>query len=354
MWICPTENERNQTITVAHGGGGRLMQELLAHIIGPILDDEELCKCDDAAIVPKVLGALALTTDSFVVQPLFFPGGNIGSLAIHGTINDLAMRGARPLYITVGSIIEEGLPRNTLLEIFRSLASAARESGVRIVAGDTKVVERGRGDKLFLNTTGIGVVETKIPITPIRISLGDNIIISGDIGRHAIAVMAARASITFREPVLSDSAPLWSIVRALLDTGCDIHAMRDITRGGLAAVLNEWSQMAGCDITLEESAIPVNPAVRQASELLGLDPLHLACEGRFIIAVAEADTERVLDVLKNVSPDNGPAVIGIVNLTDGDDENLRVPKGGRVIMRTPFGGVRYVATPTGEVLPRIC
>jgi hydrogenase expression/formation protein HypE len=354
MWICPTEYQGDETITVAHGGGGRLMHELLADIIGPILDDEELCKSDDAAVIPQVSGALALTTDSFVVQPLFFPGGDIGSLAIHGTINDLAMRGARPLYITVGSIIEEGLPRNTLLSIFRSLASAARESGVRVVAGDTKVVERGRGDKLFLNTTGVGVVETELPITPTRIAPGDRIIISGDIGRHAIAVMAARASLNFREPVLSDSTPLWATVRTLLDTGSDIHAMRDITRGGLAAVLNECSQMARCDITLEEDAIPITPAVRHASELLGLDPLHLACEGRFIVAVSEADSESVLEVLKTITPENGPSIIGIVNPTVGDGETPTKPRRNRVIMRTPFGGARYVGIPTGEVLPRIC
>lgn len=352
--ICPLEDDRSAIVTVAHGGGGRAMHELLSEIIGPILDDPELCEGHDAAILPFLSGTIALTTDSFVVQPLFFPGGDIGSLAIHGTINDLAMQGARPLYISVGAIVEEGLSRHLLLSVFRSLAAAARQCGVRVVAGDTKVVERGRGDKLFLTTTGVGVVEQPLRFSPSRISEGDRIIINGDIGRHAIAVMAARAELTFTHPIESDSAPLWSSVSGLINSGYDLHAMRDVTRGGLAAVLNEIAERVHGRIVLEEDAIPIAPEVRHAADFLGLDPLHLACEGRFVMAVPGGIAERVIESLLSSNPESQPTIIGAVESCGLGNRAPQMRRGGELIIRTRYGGERFVPMPAGEVLPRIC
>lgn len=349
--FCPTLESASDTILLAHGGGGRLMHQLLSDVILPILDDPFLHQADDAAIISPVGGMIAVTTDSFVVQPLFFPGGDIGSLAIHGTVNDLAMCGARPLYFTVGLILEEGCPVATLSAVLHSLADAARSLGIRVVAGDTKVVERGKGDQLYLNTTGVGVVEIDPPAAPRRIEPGDLIVINGDVGRHGIAVMSARAGLVFREPVESDSAPLWGAVRTLIDAGASIHAMRDITRGGLAAVVKELALSCGYECALTEESIPISGGVREASEILGFDPLHLACEGRFVVCVPESDGNLVIEALSTyttqhgeLDPSCGPRIIGRVTIGHS----------GGVTLATPYGGRRFLEAPAGEVLPRIC
>lgn len=348
---CPIDDSSDEVILLAHGGGGRLMHQLLSEVILPILGDPLLNEGGDAALVPPVNGRLAVTTDSFVVQPLFFPGGDIGSLAIHGTVNDLAMVGACPLYITVGLIIEEGCALSTLTRVLSSLCTAARTAGVRVVAGDTKVVERGKGDALYLNTTGVGTVSLDPPAAPHQIRQGDLILVSGDIGRHAIAVISARAGLTFREPVLSDSAPLWDTVRSLIEAQVRIHAMRDITRGGLAAVVKELAVACGHEFALNEEDIPVSSPVREATEILGFDPLHLACEGRFVVCVPEAAGIKALDVLASFTRTNGheqqtsgPRIIG----------KVVAGRPGTVTLATPYGGRRFLEAPAGEVLPRIC
>lgn len=348
---CPTETLPHETILLGHGGGGRLMHHLLSEVILPILNDPFLNEGGDSAIIPPLTGHLAVTTDSFVVQPLVFPGGDIGSLAIHGSVNDLAMAAARPLYLTVGLILEEGCPLSVVTHVLRSLADTARGVGVRIIAGDTKVVERGKGDLLYLTTTGVGIVQIDPPPSPHRIKPGDLIVVSGDIGRHGIAVMSARAGFTFHEPVLSDSAPLWGAIESLLDAGVTIHAMRDITRGGLAAVVKELALSSGKEFALSEENIPVSSAVREATEILGFDPLHLACEGRFILCVPESDGERTIRVLSSghrgrptAAEPMTPRIIGQVLLG----------RPGRVTLATPYGSRRYLEAPAGEVLPRIC
>lgn len=343
---CPIYDTSHDTILLAHGGGGRLMHQLLSDVILPLFDDPLLSEGRDATVIPPINGHLAVTTDSFVVQPLFFPGGDIGSLAIHGTVNDLAMAGARPLYITVGLIIEEGCALSTLTHILQSLANAARAVGVRVIAGDTKVVERGKGDQLYLNTTGVGLVAIDPAPAPNRIQEGDIIVVNGDIGRHGIAVMSARAGLLFREPVLSDSAPVWEAVRSLIDVGVPIHAMRDITRGGLASVVKELALSCGHEFTLIEEDIPISSAVQDATDILGFDPLHLACEGRFVLCVPESCGESTIEALNAVANAQAstPRIIGQV--VSG--------RAGTVTLATPFGGRRFLEAPAGEVLPRIC
>ena len=341
---CPTPVDANAQVLMAHGGGGRLMHQLLERIIVPPIDNPHLASRHDACVVDIGTAKIAFTTDSFVVHPLFFPGGDIGKLAVCGTVNDLAMAGAKPLYLSLALIIEEGLPIETLRAVMDSIDKTAAECGVQIITGDTKVVERGKGDGLFINTAGIGVIEHRLPIGPKSVASGDAVILSGDIGRHGIAIMAQRENLRFESEINSDCAPLHREIAALLESGIEIHCLRDLTRGGLASALIEISEAAACEIEIVESAISVSEPVRAACELLGFDPLHVANEGRFVAFVPAKFAEQALDVLKSSATHNSPQVIGTV----GNSANPQV------ILRSVVGGRRIVDMLSGEQLPRIC
>lgn len=340
---CPLPANEAGTIQLAHGGGGRQTERLLETIIRPAMCDTELDRRHDGAVL-DLQGPLAFTTDSYVVRPLFFPGGDIGSLAINGTVNDLAMCGAQPLYLSVGFILEEGLSIDMLQRIVASMRSAAVRAGVRLVTGDTKVVERGKGDGLFINTTGIGRVLAPTPIRPTSIKAGDAILLSGDIGRHGIAVMAAREALGFETVVESDCAPLADPVLALMEAGVRVRCLRDLTRGGLASALVEIAETAGVGVTIDERAIPVCGEVSAACELLGLDPLHVANEGRFAAFVAAEDADRALGILRRQASTAGAALIGTVDHQPA----------GQVSCRGLLGISRPIDMLSGEQLPRIC
>ena len=289
-------------------------------------------------------GPVAFTTDSYVVQPLIFPGGDIGRLAVNGTVNDLAMCGARPLHLSAGFIIEDGLPMATLEQIVISMSRAATAAGVTIVTGDTKVVERGKADGLFINTSGVGRLIGERAIGPGTVRPGDVVIISGDLGRHGIAVMAARESLGFESMIESDCAPLVDPVSALVEAGIDVHCLRDLTRGGLASTLVEIAETAGVAITLDETMIPVRDDIRAACELLGFDPIHVANEGRFTAIIAPDDADRTLDIMQQHEVSVGGAIVGEVS---------RAPA-GQVTMTGAIGGTRIIDMLSGEQLPRIC
>ncbi|MCX8068497.1 MAG: hydrogenase expression/formation protein HypE [Anaerolineae bacterium] len=336
----------DETIRMGHGAGGRMMADLLQEVFLPLLDNPLLRQLADATVLPPG-GAghlLAVSTDSFVVRPLFFPGGDIGSLAVHGTVNDLAMRGARPLWLTAAFILEEGLPVEDLRRVVRSMADAAMRAGVAIVAGDTKVVERGHGDGVFINTTGVGVVPDGVDIGPHRIRPGDVILINGTIGDHGIAVLSQREGLGFETELTSDSAPLHDLVRALLEAAPHTHCLRDPTRGGVAAALNELAAAAGGGIELNETAVPIKPAVAAACEMLGFDPLTIANEGKLLAFVPPDEAEAALEVLRAHPLGREAARIGVVT-----EEHP-----GLVLARTGIGGRRVVDMPLGELLPRIC
>ena len=341
---CPAPIDANAQVLLAHGGGGRLMHQLLERIIVPPIDNQHLASRHDASVVDIGTAKIAFTTDSFVVQPLFFPGGDIGKLAVCGTVNDLAMAGAKPLYLSLALIIEEGLPIETLRAVMDSINKTAAECGIQIITGDTKVVERGKGDGLFINTAGIGVIEHRLPIGPKSVSPGDEVILSGDIGRHGIAIMAQRENLHFESEITSDCAPLHREIAALLESGIEVHCLRDLTRGGLASALIEISEAAGCEIEIVESAILVSEPVRAACELLGFDPLHVANEGRFVVFAPAKFAERTLDVLKSNATDCSPQVIGTVTKISNP----------QVILKSVVGGRRIVDMLSGEQLPRIC
>lgn len=341
---CGLPLARQDRILLAHGGGGRLMQRLIREVFArefanPILSTEH-----DSAVLPPIEGRLALTTDSYVVRPLFFPGGDIGKLAVCGTVNDLAMSGARPLYLTAGMILEEGFPIETLEKIARSMREAAERCGVRIVTGDTKVVERGKGDGIFINTTGIGVVAHPLRIEPASVREGDVVLLSGDLGRHGIAIMAAREGLEFETTIESDCAPLDRLVLGLLDAGVELHCLRDLTRGGLGSALNEIASRAGCAITIDETRIGVEPQVRGACEMLGLDPLYVANEGRLVAFVPGAQAGRALELMRRNSLGAGAVRIGTV---EGGPA-------GKVRLKSSIGGLRRLDLLSGEQLPRIC
>ena len=339
---CPLPSDGAGRVTMAHGGGGRMTERLIEEVFLPVFKSAELGRKHDGAYLNMPAGRLAVTTDSFVVNPLFFPGGSIGSLAVHGTVNDMAMCGARPLYLTAGFVLEEGMEIGNLKRIAADMAEAAMDAGVEIVTADTKVVERGKGDGVYINTTGIG--ECVLHETgPWRVEPGDAIIISGDLGRHGIAIMSTRAGIEFDAPVESDSAPLWPAVSALIGAGLAVHCMRDLTRGGLSSALNEIAKARGVELTIDEGSIPVGEVVRGACEFLGLDPLYVANEGRFCAVLPKQDADRALEVLRGVDVSAGAAVIGSV--AEGRS---------RVVMRTRIGGRRVVDMLSGEQLPRIC
>jgi len=318
------------------------MHQLIEGTFRSAFDNPWLNEQGDAAVLNVNESRLAFTTDSFVVQPLEFPGGDIGRLAVFGTVNDLAMAGARPLHLSAGFILEEGLPLATLNRIVASMRDAAEEAGVTIVTGDTKVVDRGKADGLFINTAGVGVVQHGLALGPAAMQPGDAVLVNGDLGRHGIAVMACREGLAFETPLESDCAPLAAPVAALLDAGVQVRCLRDLTRGGLASAVNELcGGRAG--MRLIESRIPVEEAVRGACELLGLDPLYVANEGRFIAVVAPEDAGRALDLLASHAAGAAPAHIGHITATPG-----------RVLLESPIGAERILDLLSGEQLPRIC
>lgn len=341
---CPIPIANYPAVTLAHGGGGRLMQELIEKMLLPAFSNPLLNERHDGAVFRINGQRLAFTTDSYVVRPLFFPGGDIGALAVNGTVNDLAMCGARPCWLSAGFIIEEGLPMETLWRVVQSMKRTAAAAGVQLVTGDTKVVDKGSGDGVFINTAGIGVIEHEIDVGPRCVTDGDAVLISGDVGRHGIAIMSVREGLQFESEIESDCAPLWDSVHRLLDAGIAIHCLRDLTRGGLASALNEISGAAGLQIDIRESALPVREDVRGACEILGLDPFYVANEGRFIAVVAGADASRALDLLSTTAPGLEPQIIGTVSAGTA----------GLVTMESRIGAKRILDMLSGEQLPRIC
>ena len=335
------------------------LQQLIEREIHWLYDDPHGV-LHDATRLELPHGRLAFSTDGYVVHPLEFPGGDIGKLAIIGTANDLAMAAARPLHLSVALILEEGLPLELLRRVLASMAAAARACGVSISTGDTKVVERGKGDGLFVTTSGIGLVETALPVDPLAIQPGDQVLVSGDLGRHGLAIAAARYQLDLQPPIETDCAPLWPAVARLLAAGVEVHCLRDLTRGGLGSALQELAQDGGVELALEEAAIPVATAVARSCELLGFDPLHLANEGRFVAVVRADHGERALAVLAPA----GGACIGTVRACSGRGKESRRQasarqasggKGpGRVLLRTALGTERLLVPFSGEMLPRIC
>jgi len=341
---CPIPLTDHQTIQLAHGGGGRLMHQLIEQLFLPLFENPALEARHDGAVLQLNGAKIAFTTDSYVVRPLFFPGGDIGHLAVNGTVNDLAMCGARPLALSAGVILEEGFPMESLWRIAQSMRQAAQASNIPLVTADTKVVDRGKGDGIFLNTAGIGVIEHGLVIEPRSVKTGDAILVSGDIGRHGIAIMAVREGLEFESAIESDTAPLAEPVMRLLEAGIDVHCLRDLTRGGLASALVEIATSGRVPIAINETAIPVREDVRGACEILGLDPLYVANEGRFVAFVAAREGEQALALLRRHPLGEQAAIIGSV---DGAHP-------GRVTMRSPIGATRIVDMLSGEQLPRIC
>lgn len=341
---CPIPIQQYPAVVMAHGGGGRLMHQLIEKMFVATFGEGALTARHDSARLELPASRLAFTTDSYVVRPLFFPGGDIGKLAVYGTVNDLAMSGARPLYLSLGMILEEGLPMETLWQVVLSIREAAQATGVQIVTGDTKVVDRGKGDGVFLNTSGVGVIEHDLLIAPQSVRAGDTVILSGDIGRHGIAVMAVREGLEFESTIESDCAPLAEPVLALIEAGVEVHCLRDLTRGGLASGVVEIAEAAGVGIQLEESRIPVREDVRGACEILGFDPLYVANEGRFVAFVPKAQADRAVELLRRFEVCAGAQVVGEVTGS---------PK-GTVVLRSVIGTSRVIDMLSGEQLPRIC
>lgn len=335
---------KNGRIDMTHGSGGRAMAQLVAELFAPAFANDYLAQGNDQAIVPPPAGRLALATDSHVIAPLFFPGGDIGCLAVHGTVNDLAMGGALPLYLTAGFILEEGLPLADLKRIVDSMAAAARDAGVRIVTGDTKVVERGHGDGVFISTTGIGVVPDGVNLCGSAAQAGDVILVSGTLGDHGMAVMSQRESLGFGSAIVSDTAALHTLAANLVAACPGLRLMRDPTRGGLATTLNEIAQQSGVGMLLDETQIPVQPAVRAACEFLGLDALYVANEGKLIAICRREDAAAALAAMQAHPLGRNAAIIGEV-VSDAH-QFVRV--------KTAFGGERLLDWLSGEMLPRIC
>ncbi len=344
---CPLPH-RHDTVQLAHGGGGRLSREIVESIFRPAFGESSRKHRHDSAVFDAPGKRLALTTDGYVVKPLFFEGGDIGKLAVVGTINDLAMAGARPHALSVSFILEEGLPFVDLERIVQSMGLAARTSGVDIVTGDTKVVDKGKGDGVFITTTGMGLVPEGIFIGPEQVRPGDTILVSGDVGRHGIAVLSAREGLELEGPIASDCAPLYEMVRGLIDAGIEIHCLRDPTRGGLSAVLNEIAADAQVDIEIDERSVPIGDVVRGACELFGLDPLYVACEGRLVAFVPEREASRTLASIRTHVDGGLAQCIGRVI---GPSPTSRP---GRVTLRGRLGTTRLLDLFAGEQLPRIC
>jgi len=341
---CPIPIQQYPTVVMAHGGGGRLMHQLIEKMFVATFGGGALQARHDSTLLELPRARLAFTTDSYVVRPLFFPGGDIGKLAVYGTVNDLAMSGARPLYLSLGMILEEGLPMETLWQVVVSIQQAAQAARVQIVSGDTKVVDRGKGDGVFLNTSGVGVIEHDLTIAPQSVRVGDALVLSGDIGRHGIAVMAVREGLQFESQIESDCAPLAEPVLALIAEGIEVHCLRDLTRGGLASAVVEIAEAAGVGIQLEEARIPVREDVRGACEILGFDPLYVANEGRFVAFVPAAQAEKTVEVLRRFAVSATADVVGEVTAS---------PE-GTVVLKSVIGTSRVVDMLSGEQLPRIC
>ncbi len=343
-FTCPTPISVRDRILLGHGSGGRLSAELLRDVFLPFFSNPLLDRMDDQAIFEIGGSRIAFTTDSFVVKPLFFPGGDIGSLAVHGTLNDLAMGGARPLFLSAAFILEEGFSTEDLRRICASMAKAAAEAGVTIITGDTKVVEKGKGDGLFINTTGIGLVPDHVRMSASRAIPGDRVILSGSIGDHGIAILASREGLEFETDILSDSAALHDLVAAMLNASNEIRCLRDPTRGGLSSALNEIATQSGVSIQIEETKIPVRAEVKGACELLGLDPLYVANEGKLVAIVAPEAADCILAAMRNNIRGAGATIIGTVGER----------RAGMVVMKTAFGSTRIVDLLAGDQLPRIC
>jgi hydrogenase expression/formation protein HypE len=347
-WSCPLPLRDYPTIVMGHGGGGRLSSELVEHLFVPAFGGTAhahvLQQLGDAAVLDIGSARLAFSTDSYVVRPRFFPGGNVGDLAVNGTVNDVAMTGARPIALSVGLVLEEGMRIDELGVIVETMGRAARAAGVSIVTGDTKVVDAGSGDGVYVNTAGIGLVPDGVDLGPHRVRPGDAIIVSGPIGMHGIAVMSVREGLEFGSDIVTDSAPLNGLVAGLLAAGIDVHMMRDPTRGGVAATLNEIARSSGTGMTIVERDVPVPDDVRAACGFLGLDPLHIANEGRLVAFVGSQDAERALDTMRAHQLGIGAALIG----------HVVADHPGVVVARTGIGGTRVVDLPLAEQLPRIC
>jgi hydrogenase expression/formation protein HypE len=341
---CPLPRPATERILLAHGGGGRLTNQLIEDVFLPAFSNPALNGHHDGALLAISGARLAMTTDSYIVQPLIFPGGTIGDLAVNGTVNDLAMCGARPVALSAGFILEEGLAMETLRHVVNSMRDAALVANVPIVTGDTKVVDKGKGDGIFINTTGIGLVVAPNPIGPELVRAGDAVLVSGDLGAHGIAILSVREGLEFEGAVSSDTASLWPAVEALLEAGIEIHCLRDLTRGGLSSALNEIASVIGLRITVDEAHIPVSEIVRGACELLGLDPLYVANEGRFAVFVADKDAEHALTILRSQSVSSGAVRVGTVY----------EHRSGIVTLRSRIGGNRVLDMMSGEQLPRIC
>jgi hydrogenase expression/formation protein HypE len=341
---CGVPFNRPAQVLLAHGGGGRLMHQLIAGVFVKALGELGLVSDHDSAVLRVPVGQIAFTTDSYVVRPLFFPGGDIGKLAICGTVNDLAMSGARPAYISLGVILEEGFPVEQLEKIVQSIRAVAAECQVSVVTGDTKVVERGKGDGIYLNTSGIGIIEHGLSIHPKSARAGDAVLVSGDLGRHGIAIMAAREGLELETTIESDCAPLWVLVQALLRAGIEIRCLRDLTRGGLASALNEIATTAVREVLIDEGRVPVDLQVRGACEILGLDPLYVANEGRMLAVVPSSQAEQAIQILRQFPVGTQSCVIGQVTEKVGKD----------VLIKSRIGVVRNLDLLSGEQLPRIC
>jgi hydrogenase expression/formation protein HypE len=331
-------------IGLDHGSGGEASHELIEEVLLTRLDNEFLRKLDDSAVVDLSGTRVAVTTDSYVVDPIFFPGGDIGSLSVHGTVNDLSMQGAKPLYLCLALIMEEGLLMDDLKRIIDSVAEAALEAGVRIITGDTKVVPKGHMDKIFINTSGVGIIPPGVDVGAQNARPGDVVIINGDIGDHGMAILTQREGLSFKSPLKSDSAPLNSLVASMLKTTREIHVLRDPTRGGVATALNEIAAQSGVGILLSEASLPLGKAVLSASEILGLDPLYVANEGKCLVIVSRRHAEAVLNVMKRHKYGKRSQIIAEVTA-----ENP-----ARVLLKTRIGGTRILPMLTGEQLPRIC
>ena len=341
---CPIPLEDYPHVLLAHGGGGKLMHSLIEKMFKPLLRNEYLDQGHDSAVLSVPEGCLAFTSDSFVVSPLFFPGGDIGSLAVNGTVNDLAVSGAKPLYLSLSFIIEEGLPMETLWRVIQSLAQAARQAEVKIVTGDTKVVERGKGDGLFINTSGVGALRTGLRIGAAQIKAGDAVLVNGDIGRHGMCIMARRQGLEFETTIESDCAPLNGIIGDLLEAGVEVHCLRDLTRGGLGTVAVELAAACGKNLCLAQNAIVVHEEVQGACEILGFDPLYVANEGRFAAIVRREHAAKALEIMRAHEFGIEAAIIGQVNSAPA----------GLATLVSSIGTHRILDMLAGEQLPRIC
>jgi hydrogenase expression/formation protein HypE len=343
-WVCPAPLRDSPNIVMGHGGGGALSAELVEHLFLPAYGAAGETALGDSAVLELGGTRLAFSTDSYVVRPMFFPGGSIGDLAVNGTVNDVAMSGAKPVALSTAYIVEEGTPLAELGRVAEAVGAAASRAGVRLVTGDTKVVDSGHGDKVYINTAGIGVVPDGVDIRPARAQPGDAVIISGDIGVHGVAVMSCREGLEFGTLVESDSAPLHGLVAAMLETGTDVHVLRDPTRGGVAASLNEIARAAQVGIELVERQLPIPQDVADACGLLGLDPLYVANEGKLLAFVPSDAVDAVLAAMHAQEYGKGATVIGACV-----DQHP-----GMVVAKTGLGGTRVVDLPLGEQLPRIC